>query len=350
MSNTTTTTRALVIGDQHFKITNMIEIDIYITNLIKYATSIKPKFIVMLGDLLDTHERLNTFPLNKAVDLLNKLRKIAPTYCLVGNHDMTSNKQFLNTNNWMSHLSYMKNITIVDKVIVEKIDDKTFIFVPYVYNGRFIEALNTSKYDYIKDPVCCIFAHQEFKGCKMGSFISEDGDEWPLDYPKVISGHIHINQTPQTNIYYPGSSMQTSYEDDLVIIADIEFNEDYYVKKEVDLELPSKRIVYVKMDNINNWVVPDDISINKVKVIIHDGSFDEFKAFKKTTKYKKLIGHINIQLIFKHKANEKIVIDKFLNNIINDDTISKDFKTILNRIIVDTNDDNLTKCYDKVFK
>ena len=71
---------------------------------------------------------------------------------------------------------------------------------------------------------------------------------------------------------------------------------------------------------------------------------------KKTTKYKKLIAYTNIQLIFKHKANEKVVIDEFLNNIIKDETLSKDFKNILNRIIVDTNDENLTKCYNKVFK
>ena len=106
----------------------------------------------------------------------------------------------------------------------------------------------------------------------------------------------------------------------------------------------------INENKIDSAVIKELGQNSKVKVIIHDGSFDEFKAFKKTTKYKKLIGHINIQLIFKHKANEKIVIDKFLNNIINDDTISKDFKTILNRIIVDTNDDNLTKCYEKVFK
>ena len=56
----------------------------------------------------------------------------------------------------------------------------------------------------------CIFAHQEFRGCKMGKEISK-GDEWNAEYPLVISGHIHDYQIVGKNILYPGSSIQHTY-------------------------------------------------------------------------------------------------------------------------------------------
>ena len=37
----------------------------------------------------------------------------------------------------------------------------------------------------------------------MGAIVSVDGDQWGLDDPYVVSGHIHSKQPPQENIYYP---------------------------------------------------------------------------------------------------------------------------------------------------
>ncbi len=53
--------------------------------------------------------------------------------------------------------------------------------------------------------VNCIFAHQEFYGCKMGAIESIEGDKWDHSFPLVISGHIHSEQRPQKIFFYPGS-------------------------------------------------------------------------------------------------------------------------------------------------
>ncbi len=65
--------------------------------------------------------------------------------------------------------------------------------VPYVPPGRFVEALNIIDNEWWKN-VNCIFAHQEFYGCKMGAIESIEGDKWDHSFPLVISGHIHSEQ------------------------------------------------------------------------------------------------------------------------------------------------------------
>ena len=168
-----------------------------------------PDFIVVLGDLLHEHERIHTITLNKAYGYIDRLRMLAKTFILIGNHDMINNQQFLNENHWMNGMKEWENVTIVDKVKSYEIKGKIFYFCPYVPPGRFVEALNTSGKEWEK----CdgIFAHQEFYGCKMGAIESVEGDKWSLEHPNVISGHIHSNQTIQKNVYYPGAAMQHAF-------------------------------------------------------------------------------------------------------------------------------------------
>ena len=78
----------LAVGDQHFKTDNIEEVDIFISKITELALSKNPNIIILLGDLLHTHEKIHCSPLNKAYEFIDKMRKIAKTYILVGNHDM----------------------------------------------------------------------------------------------------------------------------------------------------------------------------------------------------------------------------------------------------------------------
>ena len=203
------TATVLCIGDPHIQVGNITEVDLFIERLILLATKKQPDLIIVLGDILHTHERLHTIALNKAYEMINKLRLITKTYVLVGNHDYIQNQQFLTENHWLSGMKEWKNTVIVDKVISETINGEKFVFTPYVPPGRFEEALNTLDGDW-KD-ASCIFAHQEFYGCKMGAIVSVEGDNWSIENPHVVSGHIHSRQIPQENIYYTGSAMQHAF-------------------------------------------------------------------------------------------------------------------------------------------
>lgn len=249
-----------------------------------------------------------------------------------------NNQQYLTTNHWMNGMKEWNNTVIVDKVIEQTINDTLFIFVPYVYTGRFREALDTigSKW---KD-ASCIFAHQEFFGCKMGAIISVEGDKWPLDYPHIVSGHIHSNQTPQENVYYPGSAMQHAFgESSKNIIAYLSFeSNEKYKLEEFNLNLPRKKIVYVDIENIDDYKLPE--TEDKIKITI-TGSYEEFKALKKTKKYKKMIKD-GTKIVFKpKKIKEKVGIEELVGDNTN-------FENILKKLVDEKKNNYLHQSYELV--
>ena len=328
----------LFIGDPHFQINNIQEVEIFIEKITDLAREQQPDLICIGGDLLHTHERLHTIPLNKAYELVHKMREIAKTYVLVGNHDMINNRQYLTDSHWMNGMKDWNNTVIVDTVITETINDKMFVFVPYVAPGRFEEALETLEEDDWK-MADCIFAHQEFFGCKMGAIVSVEGDKWPEKYPDVVSGHIHSNQTPQCNVYYPGSAMQHAFGEsskNIIPLLTFEDGEMDYELEEINLKLPRKKILYMDVDAVDDYDIPD--TEDKIKITV-SGVYDEFKAFKKTKKYKKLIAS-GVKVVFKAK---KIETKK-------DDEVSESvsFTTILSDIVTGEQNSYLSETYELV--
>lgn len=287
--------KVLFIGDQHVKTSNLAEIELLIKAIENEFLQNPPSIIVMGGDLLHTHERLNTVALNKACDFINRMRKIALTYVLVGNHDAIHNGIFLSEDHWLNPIKQWHNVVIVDKIISFEKANTKLIFAPYVPPGRFIEALNTINGWLDAN---CIFAHQEFKGCKMGHILSEIGDDWPLNYPNVVSGHIHLRHKPQPNIYYSGASIQHAFgESERNSIALLNFDGEMEIK-EYDFNLPRKKIVYLDTKEIATYKKTGRAE-DSVKITL-SGNVEEFKAFKKTKKYKELISD-GIKIVFKTK-------------------------------------------------
>ena len=341
--------KAIAIGDPHFRIDNIPDVEIFITKIEELVKQENPDIIIILGDLLHTHEKIHVTPLNKAYHFIDIMRKYAKTFVLVGNHDAINNQIFLTNNHWMNGMKEWKNTIIVDKVIKEEINGNLFVFVPYVYAGRFQEALyslNDDDKEYYKKAKC-IFAHQEFYGCKMGAIVSIDGDKWDLDNPNIISGHIHNNQKPQENIYYPGSSIETSFgESQNNIIAFLEFkdeNKNYFLE-EIDLKLPRKKIVYLDVDSVENFTLP--ITEDKLKVSI-SGEFEDFKVLKKTKKYKELVDN-GVKVVFKPKRSEKkLKNEKMQENIEKNEGVS-DFKLILEDMIENQKNPYLREAYELI--
>jgi DNA repair exonuclease SbcCD nuclease subunit len=327
-------TRFLCIGDPHFRVENILEVEEFIIKLIPLIKERKPDFIVVLGDLLHTHERLHTIALNKACEFINELRKHAKTFVIVGNHDYIQNQQFLTDNHWMNGLKEWENVVIVDRVI----QYGGFVFSPYVPPGRFEEALNTLEYDWRN--ARCIFAHQEFFGCKMGAIVSVDGDKWDESFPFVVSGHIHSKQRPQANIYYTGSAMQHAFgESEENIIAVIDFSEGGKEIDEVDLELKRKKIVYMDMGQLETFKL-EGKQEEDVKISL-SGNYDEFKAFKKGDVYKRLVED-GVKVVFKINKKEEREKKEERSKISHEG----DFKDILREVSLLTNDKEVLRLYE----
>ena len=322
----------LTIGDPHFRIDNIDDISIYIARIESLVKNERPTFTVILGDLLHCHERVHTTVLNKAYTFINKLRKHTPIYVLVGNHDYINNSQFLSSNHWMNALKEWDNVNIVDKGMVHITPFGKFIFCPYVFPGKFEEALNIIDPEWKESR--SIFCHQEFYGCKMGAIQSVDGDKWDLNYPFVISGHIHDKQRLQDNIFYTGSSIQHAFgESHDKTINLCHFGNDIHVES-IDLNLPRKKILYMDIDRILSFT--PSVNNNQYLRITLSGTYEEFRVFRKSKKYKELIKH-NIKVVYRQKAIEEST-----------NVVSENFYDILHNLVKNDKNHHMMELYNEI--
>ena len=53
-------TSIICIGDPHFQLSNIEQVELFLERITKLVIEKKPKIVVILGDLLHTHEIINT--------------------------------------------------------------------------------------------------------------------------------------------------------------------------------------------------------------------------------------------------------------------------------------------------
>ncbi len=281
--------KTLVIGDPHIRDDKILDCEEYIKIITDIIKINKPNFIVVLGDVLHDHRIAKVEAFNLVMKLIEVLASV-PTFVLMGNHDLKDHNQFLSEEHFFGPYKKWKNIIIVDKPILKIINDKTFVFCPYVPKGRFVEALNCIKGE-TWEIADCIFAHQEFKGCKITkNKNSDDGDDWDENYPFVISGHIHDEQKLGDNIFYVGSSMQQSFnEHHKKYVFIVEWDDDIIFNK-IPIKSRKKRIVSIVPGNVTKEAIEKISKISKnadVKINI-SGSSQELKQFKNSSEYEEL--------------------------------------------------------------
>jgi DNA repair exonuclease SbcCD nuclease subunit len=283
--------KIIFIGDIHVKFSNLNEIDKLQKAVVDHCKKSPPSFLVLGGDILDTYERVNTQLLNHAYELIKAFREVAHVYVIVGNHDYINNQQFLSDNHWMNGMKEWFNVTIVDTpTIVEN-----YLLVPYVPNGRFVEAIETVTKSW-KD-FDCVFAHQEIKGCKMGAITSIDGDLWENEWPMLISGHIHGRQNIGNNVLYPGSVINHAYSSDNQGVSEFTFQGSNFEEYRIDLKLEKKKTIH---KNIS------DVDVDKIKLLDKhcrltlDGEMKDITSFKKSQTYQSLIKK-GVKVVFQKK-------------------------------------------------
>lgn len=307
-------TTIIAIGDIHIKLDNITDIQLLIQNIEKEIVARNPDAIILLGDILHTHERIHTTCLNQAEQLFKMCSNYVPTYILVGNHDYISNSQFLSENHWMNPFKFWKNITIVDKVTPFFINENHFVACPYVPDGRMVEALNTHPE---WNSASMIFGHQSLNGVKMGAITMENVEEWCVNYPFLCSGHIHDKQRVQPNLYYTGTPMQHAYgekHNKTISIFTVEDNK-IISHEEVDLKVSVKRIEYITVEQAYTY----NLKINPhetVRLTIK-GKKEECITFKKTPAYQSL-----------HKL-AKIVFDEIEGYEKNTEEVTTTFHEVL---------------------
>ena len=248
--------KVLCVGDPHFKVNNVPESDVMTEKLVALAKTIKPKIIVVLGDILHRHEKIHVSPLMRAERLIRLLSEISPTYLLIGNHDRPNNSTYMTNEHPFNALKLWSNTHIVDdKVLDHTIDGHRFLFLPYVFPGRFDETLGQIELN----GVSAIFCHQEFYGAKMGAIVSQAGDKWATTNPLVISGHVHDYDQLQPNLIYVGTPMQHGFGDkNDKTVSLFDFDNGGYNESRIDLGLIKRIIVYITPEKIHTYEPPTD--------------------------------------------------------------------------------------------
>ncbi len=286
----TARTRFMVVGDPHFKLSAAPLLSAYIQRVARAIDLHRPDAVILLGDLLHDHESLHTSVLNYMYQFIHEVRTRAKCYILVGNHDYINNQQFLSTCHWMNALKEWDNVTIVDSghTIVE--GAQRFVLCPYVFPGRFVEALDTIDAEWRS--ATAIFAHQEIHGCRMNTLTSNEGDVWDASWPLVISGHIHDKHRPQTNVFYTGSSIQHAFGEShnkTIALVTVTGASSVCVEK-IRLHMPEKRIVYETIESVQQWTAARIGAIppnERVRITIN-GTATDLKLFKKSKQHKLL--------------------------------------------------------------
>jgi len=333
----------LCIGDVHIQTNNTTDIKLFMNKLENYIQRNIDNIdiIILMGDILHTHERLHTIPFNLANELFNNLSRMKPLYVLVGNHDYINNSQFLSENHWMNCFKNKNNnINIIDKIVHLNIKDKNIVLSPYVSDGKFTQALDTinTKFDWKKAD--CVFGHQLLDGVKMGAILTENVEKWENTYPLLVSGHIHDKQQPQDNLYYTGSCMQHAFgesSDKTICLLSIHNNEPKI--NEINLDLPQKKILYYDIEELDN--PQGTIEINKILDLLENknihykitisGNFEQFKLFKKNPLFIKLQKN-GTKIVFKNKLTDILNKKHLIKN-----TDGDNFKDILLELIEEDN-------------
>lgn len=288
-----------VIGDPHFKSKTSYRSDLYINGVLGHVQESDPDIVVILGDVLHDHDTTKVQSFNDACRFIKKLSERFITYVLIGNHDYMNNSQMLTENHFFNPLKEWNNVFVIDKPTLHEIKSHKVVFCPYVPPGKFAEALDTlvvdeEKFDW-KTKANCIFAHQEFKGCRMSESSSQKstvGDAWSDSYPVVISGHIHQHQIIGKKIFYTGSSQQHAFdesEEKYLFMFTLEHGKklqtemiDFNVHKKKTLKYKVGEFMKVDVQNKIRGLVREPCT--EYKIVI-SGTAEEIKEIKRSDCY-----------------------------------------------------------------
>ena len=348
--------QAIVIGDLHINKQNYTTIQKFHSAIISTVNKHNPDFVVFLGDILHTHEKIHTMYYNLACKIIDDLSDITEVFVLIGNHDYIDNKQYLTCNHVFNPLKKWLKVNIIDTPQIAYFGDRSFVFCPYVEPNKFILALNTLIEDSIVWEMCdVIFAHQEIQKCKYNvntPITSNIKESWDCNYPPVISGHIHQEQMIGDNFYYIGSAIQTNFGDttdkyiwliDFPEDSSLEFN---YTK--INLNLPKKETKTFDTTTALNYLkilIDDKTSINNIeteniKLVVCDKR-ENIIYFKETEYYKTVMQMLNIKIVFDVISSpfKTLPIAKAL-----------DFDVILLKLIDETDNKELHNVYKDIIK
>lgn len=294
-------TKIALLSDIHFGVKQSSEkflntqIEFFEKLVIPQIQSKNISHLFFLGDVFDDPLSLDILVKNTVIKLFNKFKRECPNLKIViltGNHDIYY-KTTLETTS-LAIFDKFDNIELVKTVKDYKIDNKSFLLVPWLikdsYNYELFNKSIETTYDYC-------FGHFEINQFEIiPTVIEEKGlsiDTFK-NIKNVYSGHFHIRNKIK-NIQYLGCPYELTWNDygnnkGLTII-DIKTSQEEFVENTI-----SPRHVKIKVsDIVKDKSIVKNMKNNFVK-LYWDVSLDGTKKLDLQEKLKK-INHLDLKII-----------------------------------------------------
>lgn len=291
----------MAIGDIHAKVSEIAEINLLTEKISHIIKKTNPDIVIILGDLSDRHDKIDVYTWISVSNLLETVSKLKKTYYIIGNHDLSSNSQFLSEQHFFKKFQ-SDSLVVVDKPLHEK--ELNITLCPYVPPGRLMEALSLANWS----GTLAVFCHQELLGASFGHISSKVGDEWPDSNPLLVSGHIHQYSWHQKNALYVGTPRQVSQgESDDKSVSLLEFGSDGLISEtRIPTDMPRKITITMTCQQAHEFVLT---GTDTVRIILEDTE-ENITKFKKSKKYKELLENVK----FLVKFTDQVVTKKNTEN------------------------------------
>lgn len=204
--------------------------------------------VVHLGDLFDNRNVIPINLLNYAMDIVEKISKIAPFHILVGNHDSWhKSSSEINTIRPFKHID---NVFIYDKTTKIEFNGLNILMMPFIEK-------KSEQIKLIQENKDChyLFCHSDLNGAKMhlSSVAHRNLDKINIEefsnFRKVYSGHLHISQS-QKNFTFVGNNFQMDRNDldniKGIIVLDTDNNIENFIENKIS---PRFTKVYIKTED-----------------------------------------------------------------------------------------------------
>lgn len=297
----------LCIGDPHFKSNNKLETELLLLNILTILHTRTIDFVVILGDVLDNHEKIDMKCFIRMTNFIDKISELKQVYILVGNHDRSNNKVFLTDEHIFTPFKRWNNVYIVDdhcKTI--EWEGKKICMVPYVPNGMFMSALK--RFDLNPKDFDLFFSHQEFAGCSINKISGAKCDVWEPDYPMNVAGHIHNFEILNDNLVYVGTPFQHSFGESAENRGVWLINTDLELEI-VELDIPKKITLRIDYTEISTVVIEPN---QKTRLII-TGPKSIIKEVLQNDVYKEKFK--GVKIVFDNKNKKKKTKIEFRSNM-----------------------------------
>jgi DNA repair exonuclease SbcCD nuclease subunit len=216
--------KIMVIGDLHYGPKNLADHKILAARIhetIDRHEAVRGRLdiIACLGDELDDHDP----PADVRGACVKFLRSLAARcellIVLVGNHTRKNNRTSVGPDHTLAELTYdigneqCRGIRVIEDPCIVNYKNYRILALPYMDPSQFDPIME----EYCPELKCSagksidfVLAHQEVHGLPVGNgIISECNAKWLVEWPPLITGHIHERHLSR-NVFYPGTPMQHS--------------------------------------------------------------------------------------------------------------------------------------------